>query len=177
MSVPENMRETIKLKLWKIADEIRWRGLSVIEKSKYYERWTRDSSIGGMLAHYMDHRQVRMYIKDSIMRRYSQTSLNDHRQAFRLLNIPENIGIKESFNSPKGKLLIDGRLICWGQAKDWKIILLALYERCYYYKSLKPFAVVLFRSSGKYNEQTTRDMINSISNKLGIEKLLWADYS
>jgi hypothetical protein len=175
MSVPENIREMIQQKLWQIADEIRWRGLSVIEKSKYYERWTCDPKIGGILANYMDHRQVRMYIKDSIMRRYSQTGLNDHRQAFHLLSISSNIKIMGTFASPQGKLLADGRLICWGHAKDWKLILLALYERCYSAKDVLPFAAVLFRPNGKYNEQTTRKMIGSISDKLGIQKLIWVD--
>ena len=68
MRIPADIKENIRKALWEAAADLDWSGLSDMEKSKYYELWTRDPAIGGQLAHFMDPRQVRVYIKDSLLK-------------------------------------------------------------------------------------------------------------
>ena len=54
MSVPDQIREDLRTRLWRTADEIAWMNLSQSEKAKLYEEWTRDPKVGGILARYID---------------------------------------------------------------------------------------------------------------------------
>ena len=65
MSVPQSVRNELRTRLWKAADEIGWTSLSATEKKLRYENWSRDPAFGGTLARYMDNAHVRVYIKDA----------------------------------------------------------------------------------------------------------------
>jgi hypothetical protein len=58
--MPETIRDAIRDKLWKLADDMGWSFLADSERSRYYEQWTKDESIGGQLGHFMDPRKVRV---------------------------------------------------------------------------------------------------------------------
>lgn len=176
MSVPTTMRNMLKQRLWERADEIRWTMLSPTDKSRHYEAWTRDPDIGGQLFRYMDLGKVRLYIKDSLLKDYTRSRLARPDRPFRVLAIHPPVDVKKAYTKPHGRLLADGRLICWGQADDWKTILMALHERAFGSCDVRPYAAVFLFSTGRYHESSTRELVHDASIKLGIEKLVWLDY-
>jgi hypothetical protein len=175
MSVPDQIREDLRTRLWRTADEIAWMNLSQSEKAKLYEDWTRDPKVGGVLARYIDKGHVRVYLKDTLLKDYAQTRLADTHRPFRVLDIPDTAAVAKSHVKPHGRTLADGRVICWGRAEDWKLVLMAVYERAYLGRKLKPFAAVLLQANGRYQAKDVREMVEAASRKLGIEQIVWLD--
>lgn len=174
MTVPNNIRESLKAKLWYIADQLGWGNLGQVDKARYYEIWTRDPEIGGLLSRYLDGGQVRVYIKDSLLKDYSRLRLADPNRPLRVLGLDDETKVIERYIKPHGRRLDDGRVLSWGRADDWKAILMAVHERAFAHKA-KPFAVVLVRSSGRYHETHTRAVVEDAAKKLGIERVVWLD--
>ncbi len=53
MAVAKDVRDNIRKKIWDKADELGWPGLSDIDRATWYENWSKDKDIGGVLAHFM----------------------------------------------------------------------------------------------------------------------------
>jgi hypothetical protein len=173
MTVPDEVRDSLKSKLWTIADEIDWLALGPIEKSQRYENWAHDPEIGGVVSRYMDVRQVRVYIKDTLLKKYPQVRLADTKRAFRFFAIPDDSPCVKDYIRPHGRQLADGRVVCWGRAADWKSVLMAAHERAFGVRNATPYAVLLLQSAGKYGTEEARSVVIDAAAKLGIEKLLW----
>lgn len=173
MRVPDPLRKELREKLWARADELGWQGLSWVEKSPIYEAWTKDPEIGGRLSHYMDSQQVRVYIKDTLQKGYIRSRQADPTRPFRVLEIPEDAAVAEVHERPHGRRLADGRVICWGNADDWKLVLMATHERSYGIKNARPYAAVLLYAMGKFGQRHVREMVQSAADKLGIQELVW----
>ena len=175
MNVPDTTRNSLKAKLWEQADRLDWAMLSPTDKSRHYEVWTRDANIGGRLSRYMDQGQVRVYIKDTLLKDYMRWRLASLERPFRVLGIPESVSIAETYTKPHGRRLQDGRVICWGRAGDWKTILMALHERAFKNAATRPYAAVFLFSSGRFHEDHARQLVADAAEKLGIEKIIWLD--
>src|SRR3990170_4023763 len=120
MSIPENVRQRIKDGLWKTADQIGWATLASSSKSRLYEKWTREDEIGGVLGRYMDRGQIRVYLKDTLLKDYTRERLaNDTRRIFNAAGIKSNMQESERFIKPHGRRFVDGSVICWGRAEEW----------------------------------------------------------
>jgi hypothetical protein len=175
VSISERVRDDLRQRLWTLADDIHWIKLSPGVKSRYYENWTKDPKIGGLLVRFMDKGQVRVYIKDTIMKDYARDRRADPSRARNALEIePAGIAI-ESYIKPHGQRLSDGRVICWGRADDWKTILMALHERTYSYHGLRPYGAALTQASGRYGNLQLRKLVENAARKLGIAKIVWLD--
>ena len=174
MSVPSGVRLTIRQRLWAIANGISWQSLPANVKTAYYEGWVRDVDVGGTLVRYMEPGRIRVYLKDTIMRDYGQSRLADHSRVFRVLRIPKDAAVGQTYVKPHGRRLADGRVICWGRADDWKNVLMAVHERSSE-GDYNPFAAALAFSMGKYYQAEVRAMVFDAATKLGIEKLVWLD--
>lgn len=174
MSIPHDVREAMRQKLWKEADALGWSHLPPADKAQAYENWSRDPAYGGTLARYMDPRRVRTYLKNSIMGGYGRARLADAAQPFRVLRIPDGTEIVERYRKPHGALLEDGRMIAWGRATSWRAILLAIHERCFG-NGAAPFGMVLFRATGKYREDAVRRMVDDAAQKLGVHRVGWLE--
>jgi len=173
MMLPEEIRDLIRDRLWVIAEEIGWSELTDADRAHYYEAWTRDPAIGGRLGHYMDPRKVRVYIKDSLLKPYERKRLLlTEEQVFRLLSISSRCNIVELFIKPHGRRLSDGRVVCWGKSRDWKLILMAVFERAERVAGARPFAAVLLES-GKTLDESVRALIKEAARRLRIEHLDW----
>lgn len=173
MKIPNDLREELRHKLWDYADELGWQALSWVEKSPQYEAWTKDSEIGGRLSRYMDQRRVRVYIKDTLMKGYVRSRQAGVERPFRALGINPDVEVAEEHERPHGRRLGDGRVIAWGNADDWKLVLTAMHERSYGVHGARPFAAVLMSSVGKYAQLHVREMVQDAADKLGVERLLW----
>lgn len=175
MSIPDSLRLELRKRLWSIADQIGWFSLSAGEKAKQYEIWTRDPEIGGTLARYMDPGQIRVYLKDTLLKDYGRTRLSDLERPLRVLDLPNDVNIAETYIKPHGRRLADGRVFCWGRADGWKTILMAVHERAFRAGGGSPYAAILMFSSGRYRQGDSRSVVEDASEKLGIEKTIWLD--
>jgi hypothetical protein len=152
MSVPDQIRQELKAKLWKIADQVGWLTLSATEKSRHYEDWTRDPDVGGLVARYIPLGDVRVYVKDTLLKDFARFRLADEGMPCRVLRVSATIEVARNYVKPHGRQLKDGRIICWGRATAWKTILMAAYERAYSQGGLKPYGVALTHAVGRYKE-------------------------
>ena len=175
MSVPSHVRKALRSRLWYLADQIGWLRLSSAAKTKYYEQWTRNPDIGGLLARYLDRGQIRVYLKDTLLKDYPRQRLADRSRPFRVLKLPHDTQTVETYIKPHGRRLEDGRVICWGRADDWKSVLMALHERTYKSPNLRPHAAVLVQSTGRFHQRPFRRMVQDAASKLGIEKAVWLE--
>ena len=175
MSVPDTTKTALKEKLRQRADDLGWATLSPTVKSSHYEAWTKDPEIGGRLGRYMGQGQVRVYIKDTLLKDYTLSRLADHERPFRVLAIPKAACVVETYTKPHGRRLEDGRVICWGRADDWKTILMALHERTFGNSHSCPHAAVLLHSLGRFHEMHARVLVEDAATKLGISIVIWLD--
>jgi len=173
VSVPRDVREQLRHELWKRADALEWAHLSSAAKAKYYRLWSEEDAIGGQLAHYMDWGSVRLYLKDTLLDDYTGKQQSDDATARRVLGIAPDMAVQRRYTKPHGQWLADGRLICWGRASDWKLILMALFERTHGSAAPRPYAAVFQRALGRYSETSVRCMVEAAASKLGIEVVKW----
>lgn len=172
MRIPDDVRRRLRSALWARADELGWQNLTWFEKSPVYEAWTKDPDVGGVLSRFMDARQVRVYIKDTVMKGYVRNRQSDAAPPLRMLGLDAAI-VAESYERPHGRRLDDGRVIAWGNAEDWKLVVMALYERAYGGKGWSPHAAVLLQALGKFHDANTRLMVEGAASKLGVARVLW----
>jgi hypothetical protein len=175
VSVPEEVRDSLKMRLWELADQIGWINLPTSQKSKQYENWTRNPEIGGLLGRFMDRGKVRLYIKDTLLKGYGLERSADPRRPLRVVGIEPTAEVLEEYVKPHGRRFGDGRIISWGRAEDWKSILMAVHERAFLCKGARPYAVVLAFADGRFREAANRSMVQAAADKLGVEKLVWLD--
>lgn len=174
MTIPEAVREEIKSILWKEADRLEWSALGLSEKSRYYTMWTETEKIGGRLAGFMDPRQVRVYIKDTLLKSYTRERFSDEAKIFRILQLPIDTPTMTTYIKPHGRHLLDGRQIAWSRAVEWKATLMALHERSFQ-DGGKPYAAVLFEAATKHMDDKARAVVGSAAEKLGVSNLIWLD--
>lgn len=169
------LRDALRDRLWQQCDDLGWMSLQDVERARFYELWTRDASIGGQLAHVMDARKVRVYIKDSLVKPYvrARLSLNEA-EVWRLLGLTAVDRVVHVYIKPHGRRTEDGRVIGWGRSRDWKSVLMAVFERGRVQPSFTSFGVVLLES-GKTEGERTRNLVREAARRLGIEKLAWLE--
>ena len=175
MKIPEKAFHRIRSSLWKSADDLNWPTLSSTQKSAIFEEWIRDEQVGGTLSRYLDSGSVRVYIKDTIMKPYAHERIRDFRPIAKFLGISDELSIAETYFKPHGRRLSDGKVICWGNSRDWKSVLFAVFERAYAVRSCTPFAAVIMFPTGKYQQTEYRKMMETASRNLGIYRLEWYD--
>ena len=173
MSVPEDVRERLRTQLWKLADDLNWLLLPDTDKGKHYQNWTRDPQIGGVLSHYMEVGQVRTYIKDAILKVYSRRRMEDFHKPLAKIGLSPSSQVVKTFIKPHGVKLADGKIVCWGNAASWKLVLMALHERSFAEDDAVPYGAVLFQSSAGFADVASRAVVESAATKLGIRKLAW----
>ncbi len=175
-AVPKEIRDRIRQKIWDKADELDWSRLSDLDRTTWYENWTKEKDVGGALAHFMDARKVRVYIKDSLLKPYLRGQHEDGAEKV-LLTVGlshEASTIRKTYDKPHGRLLIDGKVICWGSSRDWKAIVISVFERAYRLEQGVPYAAVLIES-GRTTNPGVREMISLVGGRLGLLHTEWID--
>ena len=173
--IPTKIRESTRDELWKRCDDLGWMSLSDIDRARYYEQWTTAKDIGGQLAGYMDPRKVRVYIKDSLVKPYVRARLElDETEVWRLLGLTESDKPAEKYIKPHGRRLEDGRVIGWGRSRDWKSVLMAVFERGQAKKANISYGAVLLES-GKTESDKMRLLVCDAARRLDINKVAWLE--
>lgn len=175
MIMPEAIRDTMRDRLWAMAEDLGWSSLSDSERSEFYERWTKDATIGGQLAHFMDPRKVRVYIKDSLLKPYERTRmLETECDVWSALNLAGPDTGAHVYIKPHGRRLEDGRVVCWGKSRDWKLIIMAVFERGQSSVGFSAYAAVLIET-GQTAEKSRRQLVRDAAERLGLAHLAWLD--
>jgi hypothetical protein len=91
------------------------------------------------------------------------------------LGIASDEAVTERYIKPHGLRLRDGRIVCWGRARDWKTILLAIYERASFAPNGSPSGAVLLFPSGRSAEEYYQKLIYDVARRLSIEQVVWYD--
>ena len=175
-NVTKAIRDAIKEQLWEKADDLGWSNLTDQQRAAWYENWAKDKKIGGILAHFMDTRKVRVYIKDSLLKPYRSSQMEQEldRVLAALQLRPGALQFKKIYEKPHGRGLVDGRVICWGNSRDWKIVLFSAYERSWNTSVERKSSVVLIES-GRTTDTNMRIMIADVATRLSISVLVWID--
>jgi hypothetical protein len=173
-ALPVAVKRQVQDRLWKRADLLHWPSMTVIAKARQYGMWTEDPSIGGVLATYMDPRKVRTYIKDTLMKPYARAWMSDGARILSVLALSAGTAALERYERPHGMLLPGNRILSWGKADDWKLILMATHERAYSIHAV-PFAAVLLAPFTRFISHSSRKVVEDAAKKLQIEKLGWLD--
>ncbi|ACU70334.1 conserved hypothetical protein [Catenulispora acidiphila DSM 44928] len=63
------------------ADALRWAHLPLGKKTEMYEKWATDPEIGGKLKDFMTLEQVRVWIKDGVMKEYARALYGEGKYA------------------------------------------------------------------------------------------------
>ena len=175
MRIPDGVRDRLREVIWSRADKLGWSGLSDAERARRYEHWSCDPEIGGALAHYMDARKVRVYIKDSLLKPYERARLSGtEREILGRLGIPADSEVSRRYIKPHGIEFADGKIVSWGSSRDWKLVLMAMFERAASSSGSSAFGTVLLEN-GKTDDAATRKMVGEAANRLGIERMEWID--
>lgn len=175
MRIPDDVRDRLRELIWSRAENLGWSTLNDNERARRYEQWSRDSEIGGALAHYMDARKVRVYIKDSLLKPYERARLSDtEQQILGRLGIPADSEVNDRYIKPHGIAFADGRILSWGNSRDWKLVLMAMFERTSLRPGSSAFGAVLVEN-GKTSDAATRRMVRDAASRLGIERMEWID--
>lgn len=175
MTIPEKIRSEIRDHLWGEADRLDWANLSAKEKARHYSQWTEAVEIGGKLGAYMDPRQIRVYLKDTLLKSYTRDRMVDPSRIYRVLNIPPKIESIETYIKPHGRRLPDGKVIAWSKATEWKLTILAVFERAFGHTSFIPHAAVLLQASTKHADPASRELVENAAKRLGLECIVWLD--
>lgn len=176
ISVDKDVRAELVKILWQKADELNWASLSDLERASWYENWSKDKDIAGVLANYMDTRRIRVYIKDSLLKPYLAARKQGEWTKVALalgLNLEES-KYKEKYIKPHGVQLLDGRFISWGSSRDWKAVVMSVYERSFKTNAARAYGAVLLET-GKTIDEGVREMISTAAVQLGIEHTVWID--
>jgi hypothetical protein len=175
MKIPDRIYTQLKETLWARAEALNWPTLSDQQKSALYEDWLREPGVGGLLSRYLDPANTRVYVKDTIMKPYGRERIKDFSTIQKLLSLPENLTVVETYIKPHGRRLNDGAVVCWGLSRDWKAILFAVFERAYLAPSGVPFAAIIMSPTGKSQQIVYKQMIETAAARMGIEHLIWYD--
>jgi hypothetical protein len=174
VSIPDGVRENLRVQLWAEADTIGWSSLSGPDKSRRYDDWVVREDVGGKLGQYMDARAVRVYLKDTVMKSYTLRRLESHERPFRVLGVEPEAEVIEEYVKPHGCRMADGRIISWGSASNWKAIVMAQFERCRH-SGCTSGGIVLFGASGRYQSASFRSLVEDAAGRLGTERVAWLE--
>lgn len=175
-AVPSEIRDIIKQKIWNKADELGWSKLPDFDRATWYENWSKDKDIGGALSHFMDTRKIRVYIKDSLLKPYLRSRIQDDwPKVAATLGVPPHENLhKRKFEKPCGVQLPDGKIISWGHSRDWKSILVSVFERSFGSDESSAYGAALIET-GKTTNAGLREMIVNAGQRLGVEKIVWIE--
>jgi hypothetical protein len=166
---PADVRDVLRRELWQEADRLDWVGLTDRNRSEMYERWAESPTVGGVLSRFMDARQVRVYIKDSLMKPYIRQRMEANELAvYRILALERGAAVERTYIKSHGKFLSDRRIFCWGSLRDWKLVLMSVYERSFTDRG-DPFAVVFIDRAG--SASSSWPMITEAAKRLGIARV------
>lgn len=170
MAVPSDVKTALSKIIWKEADELDWTHISIHQKAVQYKFWAQDERIGQVLSRYMPIERVHPYIKDSMLKAYANSKKLHAKVVLGFLHLDSSARAAK-YKQPFGIRLDDGKIVCWGRALDWKIILLAIFERSLERSSYSAHSVILTDSHGKFASTKFQGIVKEAARKLEIDSV------
>jgi hypothetical protein len=65
------------------------------------------------------------------MKPYARRNMSNSARVLHAIGVDPEISILASYERPHGLLLPRNRIVCWGKADDWKLVLMAAHERAF----------------------------------------------
>lgn len=174
LDVPQDLEKTLKeeltAKIHLLADELDWCHLTIPQKTRHYESWAADPTIGGRLAEVIGLEKVHMYIKDTVIRAYRNGKRPDLDTLLRQMNLRHH-HLVQRFEKPRGLLYDHTHLYTLTVAKEWRRALLSAYERAALASERVERNLVLITDYqvDRYVDRSYRRLIESAATRLDIE--------
>lgn len=163
----KEVRRTVARRVHEIANASDWAHLNITERKAFYEKWTADNNIGGMLRQIMPASRIRVYLKDTIIRDYTRALRPSLEGMLKNKNI--DCGATKQFNKPKAILCDKKALYTLAAALEWKGALLSAFERAHEARALEINKVFFIQHSrDRFVDSSYRAMIEDAARKLGI---------
>lgn len=70
--LPDNIAKTVKSTIYQAADEAKYMAMSRTDASRFMDGLVKRKDIGGVLENYIQKQQIRHYIKDGVLNRYTK---------------------------------------------------------------------------------------------------------
>jgi hypothetical protein len=123
----------------------------------------------------MDPRKVRVYIKDSLLKPFERARMSGTEQdILAVLDVDPTLEVAHRYIKPHGLRFVDGQIIAWGKSRDWKLILMAMFERTALNPGASSFGTALLES-GNTADDRTRILVREAAMRLGIARVEWID--
>jgi hypothetical protein len=171
--LPEEVRKHLLDVVRSRCDAVGFAELSPVDAATRYKTWTDDPEIGGELSRYIPREEVRVYIKDSLVKPYLVSHQEDPIPILRAAGRLVGLEVVARRKKPHGVMLSDGTFVVWSNARDWKTSLMALHEARWEHPGRGPLILVQTRASGQWGESSHRRVVEDAANKLGIDRVVW----
>lgn len=173
MTVPDDVRESLRRIVSERARSARWPGLTQSARTQLLDAWTADPIIGGSLESFMARSKVRSYIKDVLLRTGTRVSVRDGLETAMLRRASlSGHRVKRRLAKPGGVILENGKVITWGRAQDWKALILTAFERDE--QGLGPCAaIVLTEAAGHMATPNIQKIVEDACRRLEVPAPIW----
>lgn len=165
----KDAKQQIIDRIFAIADQVDWMYLPQPAKRLYYEEWTSDPQIGGVLAEIVGQENVRVHLKDTIMKLYARSRQPELPALLEAMSVHYD-EITRKYEKPDA-ILCDGiALYTIAPAKQWKTSLMSAYERAYDARGLtKNLLFFTEHVTGRFVDRSYQEMIEAAGLKLGVQ--------
>ena len=162
-------KRNIRRRVHQLADAADWMHLTVEQRRALYEKWSADPGVGGALGQVMQPTQVRVYLKDTLMKSYFRAKRTRLPELLSAMSLPLD-GVTRRFTAPTAILTEGPRLYTLTPAIHWKIALMNTFERASSVAGLKRNLLLIERhTTGKFVDSAYRRMIEGVAQRLEID--------
>ena len=167
-----DIKDTVTRKVRKLADKNDWSRLSIHARTKLYEEWTNDPEIGGALTRVMDANQVRVYLKDTVIRNYARSKRPELLKLLNAMSIPCQ-DVSKRYSRPTGVLCDNSSLYTLTVAKEWKNALMSAFERANEEGGITQNKLFIREhNAGRFVDASHRALIEAAAKRLDIN-VVW----
>lgn len=172
LDLPHDPKTLIIKRVHELADKADWIHLTIPERTALYTQWVKDPAIGGELAKLEGAERVRVYLKDTVMKRYMKAKRPELTVLLKQMSFRYKRVIKE-YEKPSA-LLCDGtRLYTLSVAKEWRIALLSAFERANHMSQLQENLVFFTdHAVDRYTDASYKALIENAAERLDV-KVHW----
>lgn len=146
-----------------------WANLGRERRRELYERWSEDPAVGGLLSEVMQPHQVRVYLKDTVLKKYARGARPG------LPALLQGMGVRwdevTRWYTTPAAMLCDGKaLYTLALAKDWKIAVMNAFERRCDAGPLERNLVLLTdHTAGRLVDRDYRGIIEAAGRRLDVD--------
>lgn len=153
-----------------LADDLDWCHLSIPQKTRLYETWATDPTLGGQIAAVIGQEKVHMFIKDTVMRAYRRSKRTPLDLLLKNMGINHEYLIR-SYEKPYALLYDHTHLYTLTVAKEWRMAMLSAYERAAMASEgvERNLMLVTDHRVDRFLDQSYKQLIQAAGERLDVE--------